>query len=427
MQLKKKTLRILLVNSFYYYRGGDCVYMFGLSNLLQKMGKHQVVCFAMKHPLNLPSKYSEFFVPEIDLLKELKKGGLRSGIRVLTRAIYSNEAKKYLTELLNKYPVDIAHIQNIHGHITSSILHILRKRNIPIVWTLHDYFLLCPNTTFFLKNRVCEACKGKKFYKVVLKRCRKDSFKASLVVMLEEYIQRILGLLKLVDFFIAPSKFLRDKMIEYGFCPDKVIHIPNFIEEKNIKSSSNNTSYIVYSGRLSYEKGVETLIEAVSLSNQGKVLIAGDGPLRSSLEKLSHEVSPGKVKFLGHLNRERLQTVIKKAACIVIPSKWYENFPYSILEAFALGKPVIASRIGGIPEMVRDYETGLLFNPGDEKDLWSKIQWMLNHPKEREEMGKRARELVRKEYNPQLHYNRIMEVYRMAIKNHGLRETWSAQ
>lgn len=411
-------MNILLVNSFHYYRGGDCTYTFGLSNLLQEMSRHKVVHFAMRHSLNLPSEYSEFFVPEIDLAEELKKSKIKSGIKVLKRVIYSNVSKRKLDELLDNCPVDIAHIQNIHGHITPSIFHTLRSRNIPIVWTLHDYFLVCPNSTFFSENKLCETCEGRKFYNVVIKKCRKKSFAASLMVMLEEHVDRLLGLLKIVDFFIAPSHFLRNKMIEYGFPSDKVIHIPYFVGTKNIRPSLNNNGYILYSGRLSYEKGLKTLVEAVSLCDSVKLFIVGNGPLKAELETTAKNIAPKKVRFLGYLNRDRLQKVIDDAMFIVVPSEWYENFPYVILEAFASAKPVIGSRIGGIPELIKDRQTGILFQPGNISDLAEKIPWMIEHSKERQEMGRRARELVEKECNPELHYKRLMEVYEAALKKH---------
>ena len=411
-------MRILMVNSFHYYRGGASTYTFGLSNLLQENGTHKVIHFAMKHPLNVPSEYSEFFVPEIDLPKELAQGGLGSGIRVLRRAIYSSKAKEKLSQLLDKHPVDITHIHNVHGYITASIFHTLRARNLPITWTLHDYFLVCPNTTFFSKHKICEACKGGRLYNVVRNKCRKDSYAASIVVMLEDYIHRLLGLLKLVDFFIAPSQFLRNKMVENGFPSDKVIHIPYFIDSKNIKSSPGNNGYILYLGRLAYEKGLRTLIKAISLCDSVKLLIAGDGPLRAELEIRAKQIAPKSVKFLGYLNRERLQRAVDGAMFVVVPSEWYENFPYSILEAFTSAKPVIGSRIGGIPELIKDRQTGILFESGNGDDLAEKIRWMIEHPKERREMGRKARELVEKEYNPELHYKRLMGVYETALRKH---------
>ncbi|MCK4322721.1 glycosyltransferase family 4 protein [candidate division WOR-3 bacterium] len=412
-------MKFLIVNTFHYYRGGDCTYTFNVSKLLKEMGDHRVVHFAMKHPLNLPSEYSEFFVPEIDLVEELAKKSIKSGIKVLKRVIYSIVSKKQLSKLLDKYPVNIAQIHNIHGHITPSIFHVLKKRNIPIIWRLSDYFLLCPNSTFYSKNRVCEECKGKRFYNVIIKKCRKNSYAACVMVMFEEYIHRLIGLLKLVDYFIAPSNFLRNKMIEYGFPPYKVIHIPTFIETKNIKVSSEADNYFLYSGRLSYEKGLKTLIKSMSLNTSSKLLLAGDGPLRPELEKAAKKIASNKIKFLGHVGREKMEEFIAGASFVVLPSEWYENLPNSILEAFASGKPVVGSRIGGIPELVRDGETGLLFEPGNSNDLAEKMQWMIKHPKERQEMGQRARELVEKEYNSKLHYKRLMKVYKMALNEHG--------
>ena len=419
----KKKMKIILINTFHYYSGGDCVYTFNVSKLLQEKGNHKIVNFAMQHPNNLPSKYLEFFVPEINLLEELKKKSIKSGIKVLKRVIYSTTSKQKLSQLLDKYPVDIAHIQNIHSHITPSIFHTLKSRNIPIVWTLHDYFILCPNSTFFSKNKVCEKCKGGKFYNVLFRKCRKDSYAASFIVMFEEYIHRFLGLLKLVDFFITPSQFMRGKMIEYGFPSDKVIHVPHFIDVNSFGPLAhvNSVGYIIYIGRLSYEKGVATLIKSISIHSSNKLFIVGDGPMRAIFEK-QVEVSKqkSKVKFLGFISvREKLKNVLREAAFAVFPSEWFETFGLGIVESYAMGKPVIGGNIGCIPELIKDGETGLLFEPGNSNDLAEKMQWMIDHPKERQEMGQRARELVEKEYNPELHYNRLMKVYKMALKKHG--------
>ncbi|OPX18432.1 hypothetical protein BXT86_01140 [candidate division WOR-3 bacterium 4484_100] len=408
---------ILLINTFHYNRGGDCIYTFELADLLRGK-RHKVVHFAMEHPLNFTSEYSKYFVPEIDLLRELKKKSLISGLKVLNRAIYSNISKKKLSLLLDEHPVDIAHIQNIHGHITPSVFHILKKRNIPIVWTLHDYFLLCPNSTFYSKGKVCEACRGNKFYKAVINRCRKNSFAASVIVVFEEYIHRLLGLLRLVDYFITPSLFLKKKLVENKFPEDKIVHIPNFISIDNGIERNRSGPYALYGGRLSYEKGLKTLIRAVSSVSGIKLLIAGDGPYRKEIEKEVDSVNKHRIEFLGHQPRNVLLGLIKGAMFIIIPSEWYENFPYSILETFASGRPVVGAKIGGIPELIKEGETGLLFEPGNTEDLAEKIRWMFEHPAEREKMGQRAREYVLQEYNPDLHYERIMEVYHRAIKKH---------
>lgn len=412
-------MNILLVNTFHYNRGGDCIYTFELANLLGSK-RHKVVHFAMEHPFNFTSEYSGYFVPEIDLAEELKKKSFSAGVRVLKRTIYSNLAKKKLSGLLDNHRVDIAHIQNIHGHITPSIFHLLKKKNIPIVWTLHDYFLLCPNSSFYSKNRVCEACKGNKFYNVVINKCRKNSFAASFIVMFEEYIHRLLGLLKIVDYFITPSRFMRDKFIQYGFPVDKIMHIPNFINinKNNETEQDGEETYILYGGRLSYEKGLKTLIRAFSLVKGTRLLIAGDGPLRQKLEEEVDENRWSRIEFTGHQNRETLLKLIRGAIFVTLPSECYENFPYTILEAFAEAKPVLGSQIGGIPELVKHRETGLLFEPGNAHDLAEKIKWLLDHPEERREMGMRARELVLEKYNPHLHYKQLIKIYKKALERH---------
>ncbi len=421
--LNRHYYRILIVNSFHYLRGGDCKYTFTLSALLRNKG-HRVVHFAMNHPLNFESEYSKYFVPEIDLAGELKKGGTVSGLKVLKRAIYSNISKKKLSSLLNNYTVDIAHIQNIHGHITPSIFHILKKKHIPIIWTLHDYFLLCPNSTFYAKNKVCEACKGNRFYNVVLNRCRKNSLGASIVVMLEEYIHRLMGFLKFVDYFITPSIFFKYKLIEYGFEASKVINIPHFIDNTFSDTATENDceeDYIVYIGRLSYEKGLLTLLKAISIVNSVKLYLVGDGPMRDAIEQYVRRNNlSNKILLLGYIGDvDRLKEIIRKALFLVFPSECYETFGLSVVESYVLGKPVIGSKIGAIKEVVRDGETGILFESGNAHDLADKIRWLLNHPEKRNEMGKRAKGLVRNEYNAELHYERIMRVYRSALKRCG--------
>jgi len=236
--------------------------------------------------------------------------------------------------------------------------------------------------------------------------------------MLEGYYHRFLKMFQYIDYFIMPSKFSQNKFIEYGFIPNKVIHIPNFIElnENDIKVESHNNNYILYIGRLSSEKGVETFIKAFEKIDKIELLIAGDGPLKSELKHLASYNK--RIKFLDFLQKREIYKLIKNSSIVVLPSKCYENFPYSILEAFALGKPVIGSRIGGIPELVKDGENGLLFEPGNANELAEKIKWMIAHPKERQEMGQRARELVKREYTPEMHYKQLMAVYKTALRKH---------
>ncbi len=411
-------MNVLLVNSFFYNRGGDCTYFFSLKKLLEKTG-HKVVVFSMQHPQNFDSEYKHYFVSHIDYVEEAKKKTLHSRIKVLCRTIYSQEAKNKIEELIKDEKIDIAHLQSIHHHITPSILYPLKKRNIPVIWTLHDFTVLCPNTTFYYRGSICERCKKTRYYWPPLVRCKKNSFMASTVAAAENAMHRIMGVYDLVDFFITPSQFLRHKLIEYGFEQSKILHINNFLDMTLFKSQADTDDYYLFVGRLSEEKGLKTLIDAAFLAKTMRLKIIGAGPME--LELISYARSkngPGIIEFIGHVNRADAIELLSKCSFAVVPSEWYENLPYSILEAFACQKPVVASRIGGIPALVTDGVTGLLFEPCDAQDLAAKITWMNAHPEERKNMGRKARELLGREYSPDTHYTNLMAVYEMALNNY---------
>ncbi|GBD95574.1 MAG TPA: glycosyltransferase family 1 protein [Nitrospirae bacterium] len=420
-------MKILLINNFYYNRGGDCTYLFSLKNLLKENG-HKVSIFSMQHPKNFESDCSKYFVSYINYDEEVKSKSLSSGLKVAKRTIYSTEARNKIEELIKAEKPDIAHIQNIHHHITPSIFGILKKYNIPIIWTLHDYTIVCPNTSFLSHGKVCEKCKRRKYFWPLIVRCKKNSFAASTMAALETTIHVVFGFNKLVDFFIAPSNFLKEKLMEYGVNEEKIIRLNNFtcfVDLSNEKPNIEN--YFMYLGRLSEEKGIKTLIDAamkVLLNgdndtgrfNDYKLKIVGDGPLKE--EMISYVKLKGaenNIEFLGHKSHEEAMNILKGSKFLVIPSQWYENFPYTVLESFTLGKPVIASRIGGIPELVKNWETGLLVDPGNSELLSLKISFLLKHPEKAEAIGKNAGEFMSGEINSENHYLKLMEVYRQAL------------
>lgn len=405
-----------MVNKFFYNRGGAETYVFNLSNLLEKEG-HRVIPFSMNDTQNKQTPYSKYFVNNIDFVDSLGKFGLATGAKVAYKSVYSLEAKRKIEQLIGDTKPDIAHLHNIHYHLTPSIIRVLKKNNIPIVWTLHDYTLICPNTHFLSNGKVCEKCKRRRYFYAPLTRCKKGSFGASLLACIDSYTHSLMTTYSFVDKFISPSKFLRDKMIEYGIDGKRIEHIPNFInadgEKKYDEKFFDNKSFL-YFGRLSGEKGVETLIKAVSELKGAHLLIAGKGPAEKDLRHLSHNSNGSKINFLGHLQTDEVKTFIKKSSFVVLPSKSYENFPYTTLEAFALGKPVIGARIGGIPEQIDDGVDGLLFEPGNKDDLKNKINHLFGNPSLTKTMGKKAREKVFTKYSPQNHYRKIIDIYRKA-------------
>ncbi len=409
-------MKILLVNNFYYNRGGDCTYLFSLKKLLESKG-HNVAVFSMQHPENFESENAGYFVSYINYAEEIRKKNFFSGLKVLSRSIYSLEAKNTIESPLRNAKPDIVHLNNIRHHITPSIIYAVKKCNIPIVWTLHDYQLICPNISFLCHGKVCERCRKRKYFWPPIVRCKKNSCLASTMAAIEHSVQMISGVYDLVDAFICPSMFLRDKFIEYGFNENKLYYLKHFIDELCPNGSAAGDEYYLYIGRISEEKGVKTLIDAASGIKSHKLKIVGVGPLKEELMSYVESTinANDTIEFLGYRKRPEVMELLKKCKFVVLPSEWYENFPYAVLEAFACGKPVIGSRIGGIPELVIDKKTGLTFEPGNADDLISKIEYLITHPDEIIKMGENGRSLTKKELNSDKHYEKLMGIYRNAM------------
>jgi glycosyltransferase involved in cell wall biosynthesis len=405
-----RALRVLQIQTYHFYRGGDSTYMFNLSGLLERNG-HEVAHFAMHHPENLPSPFSKYFVSEIDFPSLLDRPTPASALRVLGRSIHSGEARGNITRLIREWRPDVAHIHNIHAHLTTSILAPLRKARVPTVWTLHDYRLVCPNSNLLSGEEICERCMPNRFYHVVLRRCKKGSLGASLLAMVTAFYDRLTRLPTRIDRFIAPSDFLKNKLVEGGFDPGRITCLPNFLDVDSYGPSPAK-GYFLYFGRLSFEKGVDLLIRATARLGRGSLRILGEGPARLGLEGLAAEVGASNIMFLGHRSGEELRRILSEAQFVVLPSRWYENLPFSIMEAFASAKPVVASDLGGIPEMVDDGVNGYLFTPGDVDALAGLLERLLGDPRLAEEMGRKGREKAMQLYTAEHHYERVMEIYR---------------
>lgn len=392
--------------------------MFSLKDLLEKNG-HKVIIFSMNHPNNYESEYSKYFVSHIDYIEELMSREIHAGIKVLKRTLFSIEAKKKIEVLIRDEKPDIAHIQNIHHHITPSIFYVLKKNRIPIVWTLHDYTIICPNTSFLANGKICEKCKKGRYYWPLFVRCKKGSISASSVAALETIIHKLTGIYDLVDLFIAPSKFLKNKFIEHGFKTDKLVHLNHFIDFTVIEGNVPSDDYYLFVGRITEEKGVKTLIDAALEVGSSHLKIVGGGPLLKAMKKYAFDRDKNKiVEFLDHKSRIELLDYYKKCKFVVIPSEWYENAGLIIFEAYACGKPVIGSGIGGIPEFIKDTERGLVFIPGNKDDLVATIRYLLNNPDLVEEMGENAKKYLIEAHGGEAHYKEIIKIYEKVLSKY---------
>jgi len=385
-----------MVNKFHWMFGGTERHVQELTGLLKQRG-HQVIPFAMADPRNEPSSYADYFVSPIKFFDDDRRP---APWVVAERVIYSREARQKMARLIEAVRPDLAHIHNIYHYISPSILDVLHEHRIPTVMTLHDYKLICPTYSLWTHGEICERCRGGRYYHCLLHRCNHGSLSASLLNTVEAYVHRLIRIYDRVDLFISPSRFLQHKHIERGMAPDRIIHIPNFVVLENYIPHFDHAGYFAYVGRLTPFKGVGTLLEAVArLRPSFPLLIIGDGPSKEALEAKAAHLGLGNVRFLGYRTGATLHDLIARAMFIVVPSEWYENCPYAVLEAFALGTPVVATAIGGIPELVEDGVNGVLVPPGDPETLAAELRQLLGGGRNLSEMGHAGRERIAKSYN----------------------------
>ncbi len=401
-------MKVLLINKFLYAKGGDAISTLSTGRLLFAKG-HQVIYWGMDHSSNPDYPHKEFFVTHVDLNNP---GSIRCRINIMANILFSFEARGKIEHLVRLEKPDIVHLNNIAHQISPSILQVFRKYRIPVVMTLHDYKMVCASYLMINHGKICEACKNGKYHMCFLKKCVKDSRMKSFVNMIEMYLHhRILRIYDSIDVFISPSLFLKKKLEDMGF-NRKIIYLPNFIEDNGTTlPHKTKVNTVLYFGRLSSEKGIKTLIKA-GRGLDIELRILGTGPYEDALKQYVKTEHIRNVFFLGYKTGNELTVEIGNALVVVVPSEWYENNPRTVLEAFSLGTPVIGANIGGIPELVLNNETGLVFEPADIDDLKEKLIYCINNRGKLFQMGKTAQGFVRGNFSSGQYYDRLMKIYR---------------
>lgn len=397
---------LLAVNNYFYRRGGAETVFFEHNAMFGEAG-WRVVPFAMKHPRNLPSEWSGHFVDEIEFGSEYSA---LQKLAMVPKVIYSVEARRKLSRLLDESKPDICHAHNIYHHISPSILGLLHDRGLPTVVTLHDLKIACPAYSMLAPDGICERCRGGRLYNVAVHKCIKGSRLLSTVVMAESVLHRALGSWsRCVSAFVVPSRFYIEKFCEWGYPRERFCYIPNFINAAHYRPASDTGGAFLFFGRLAREKGVGTLIRAAAAAGVD-LDIAGTGPQEVELKSLAASLG-GRVRFLGHLGGDRLHDAIRACRAVVLPSEWYENAPMSVLESYALGRPVIGADIGGIPELVRP-DTGWLFPSGNQEALAGCLREVqAAAPATLSEMGYQARCWVEADFSSTRYFERTRELY----------------
>lgn len=332
----------------------------------------------------------------------------------LTRkTIWNEEIYQELRELIRGENIEVAHFHNTFPLMSPAVYHAARAEGVPVVQSLHNYRLLCPNALFFRDGRVCKDCLGKKVtWPGVMHACYRESRPASSVVAAMLFAHRVVGTwTEKVDVHVALSGFGRRKFIEGGVPEDQIVVKPNFVPDPGLREEKGD--YAVFVGRLSEEKGVKTLIGAwKNLGRQLPLKVLGDGPM-APLVKEAVKRTPG-IEWLGQRPLEEVHEILGSAYFLVFPSVWYEGMPRILLESLAVGTPVIASRLGAMTEVVTQGSTGLLFCAGDPKDLAEKVRWLANHKDERIRMRRDARAEYESKYTAEQNYRMLIDIYQYA-------------
>ncbi len=406
-------MKILIVDKYYFVKGGAERYMFELAKVLEANG-HEIIPFAMHHPDSFETKYQKYFAANIEYAQNSILGKLITFIKATGKMIYSLDARRKLEHLLEKTRPDIAHLHMIDHQLSPSILHALKKYNIPVIQTVHQYKLVCPNYRLYnpTTGKVCERCMAGNLLHPIIQRCHKDSVIASAMIALESSLHRLTRIYeKNIDLFHVPSRFMGEKFRQAGVGKNKVRHLFYTINMTDFSPQFAAGHYMLYFGRLADEKGLLTLLRAAKLYSNAPLYIVGDGPQRSELEIFVEENQLNQVRFLGLKSGSELEAVVKQARAILVPSEWYDNSPLVIYESFAYGKPVICSEMGGMRELVDHGVNGLHFQAGDAEALARHMAHLWENPERAVELGKAARDKAEREFDPEVHYNKMIEWY----------------
>jgi glycosyltransferase involved in cell wall biosynthesis len=393
-------MKILYIYNLYKESGGENLWFDSEPNLFKSYG-HTVLVYKRDNR-------------DLEQYSVLRKASL------LWQASWSKRSYNEVREIIRTERPDVAHVYNTIALVTPSVYYSCQQSNVPVVQTLYNYRLVCPGGLLTRDARVCEECLDHSLWRAVRHACYRNSRIQSAVLAWTLHSHARRGTWSnMVDAYLVPTEFMRDKLSN-RLPGAKILVKPNWHEpDPGVRQQSEG--FALYIGRLSTEKGLRTLLKAWSVLGSPPLKIIGDGPLRYEVENEVKTRSDGLIQYLGPLAHNRVIEQLKRAAFLVLPSEWYEGFPHVILEAYACGVPIIASRIGTLSDVISDGRTGLLYQPENPDDLAAKVTWLMRHPDDTAKMGLAARADYEAKYTGARNYQLLMEIYTKVIANH--RET----
>lgn len=407
-------MKIILAHKYFYRGGGTASYLFALMEQLQAWG-HECLPFTVAYDQTVPQLHSEYYVspPAGGAETHLKDIHSAALLKVLGRAIWSTEAYGKAKALAKDLKPDLAFVHNLYSYMSPSPIAAFKAAGLPVVMRVSDYNMFCPGLRVMRGGRPCTECVECGLLHALPYRCHKQSYAATAARVMTMYAHRWLRVYDKVDLFLTPSLFLRGLMIQAGYPAERVRHLPSFYPASPAAEPGQDQGYVLYFGRVAPEKGIDTLIDAMALLSRRPPLLIAGADVDGETERLQQRMWRNKltsVTFLGMQQREQLDRLIAGARFVVVPSNWYDNCPMSVIESFAMGKPVVGADIGGIPEQITP-QCGLLFEPGNAHDLALKMERLLDDSELREEMGHAALRRMQTTYSPETHCTRLLETF----------------
>lgn len=395
-------MKILMVNKFLYPKGGAETYVFKLGETLSSYG-HSVEYFGLQNEKNIVGNSADSYVSDMDFSEGTKKN-----LKAPARIIYSSESRRKIRKVLESFQPDIVHLNNIQFHLTPSIIleadkyRRENKRKLKIIYTAHDYQLVCPSHGMFDSDmKICEKCLDGNYKNCIKGRCMKNSAAKSILAAADAYFWKFNKAYDYIDKIICPSYFLKSKLDTQDRFKEKTTTIHNFMETESFVYDKED--YVLQFGHLSKDKGTLTLIEAARRMPERRFVFAGYGEAEKEISQIPN------AEFVGFKTGDELKSLIGKAACSVCSSEIYENCPFSVIESQMYGTPVIGSKMGGIPELIQENKTGLLYEAGNAVELEKKLRFLLETPQKLEEFTGNCRNVSFE--TPDTYYKKLMQIY----------------
>lgn len=411
-------MRILQASKFWFPLGGVESYISGVAGELRRRG-HALAEFGMAHEQNGPSDYADLFVPFVELGGAGRGLSLAAKVKTSARILYDARVSRSVGRLCDRFAPDVAHVHLFERQLTPALILGLARRGVPILQTFHDYSFICPSYTLMKGMTVpCDVeCMRRGYHRAVVHRCVKGSRAASALSALELFLRRdVIRYQKRVDLFISPSEYLRTLLVRWGLEARKVVHLPNYVRTAEFEPRFEPGGYALFVGRLSFEKGLWTLLDAAAGLPEVEFRIVGRGPEGEALQADVSRRRLANVRLEGFKHGEELREIYRNALCVVMPSEWPENSPMVVYEAFASGKPVVGTAIGGIPELIQPGVDGLVVPAFDAAALGEAVRRLANTPGLAREMGRRGREKVVERYDISRHVDRLTTLYEGVIE-----------